>query len=63
MAFYNICSKCGAHLDPGEPCDCESKQEEQSQFFAKRMRVNRKTGQYSLVFDEKEQLYVKTVAN
>lgn len=23
MAFYKICPRCGAHLDPGEPCDCE----------------------------------------
>lgn len=20
--YYKICSKCGAHLDPGEQCDC-----------------------------------------
>ncbi|MEE1085787.1 MAG: hypothetical protein U0L05_01235 [Schaedlerella sp.] len=23
MAFYNKCSVCGAHLDPGETCDCQ----------------------------------------
>ncbi len=24
--MYNryICPECGAHLDPGEPCDCET---------------------------------------
>lgn len=22
MAFYRICPHCGAHLDPGETCDC-----------------------------------------
>lgn len=21
--FYWICPKCGAHLDPGEKCDCD----------------------------------------
>lgn len=21
--YYNICEICGAHLDPGEPCDCQ----------------------------------------
>lgn len=21
--FYRICPICGAHLDPGESCDCE----------------------------------------
>jgi hypothetical protein len=20
--YYHICPKCGAHLDPGERCDC-----------------------------------------
>ncbi len=23
MAFYTVCQKCGAHLDPNEKCDCE----------------------------------------
>lgn len=22
MAIYKICPHCGAHLDPGETCDC-----------------------------------------
>ena len=22
MAYYKICPHCGAHLDPGEVCDC-----------------------------------------
>ncbi len=22
---YRICHKCGAHLDHGEPCDCEDR--------------------------------------
>ena len=22
---YRICQKCGAHLDHGEPCDCEDR--------------------------------------
>lgn len=21
--YYKICQNCGAHLDPGEKCDCE----------------------------------------
>lgn len=25
MPYYNKCVKCGAHLDPGERCDCEEK--------------------------------------
>lgn len=23
MAYYTRCETCGAHLDPGERCDCE----------------------------------------
>ncbi len=23
MSFYKTCPDCGAHLDPGEPCDCK----------------------------------------
>ena len=23
MNYYKVCPHCGAHLDPGEPCDCE----------------------------------------
>lgn len=23
MAFYRVCSRCGAALDPGERCDCQ----------------------------------------
>lgn len=22
MSYYRICKRCGAHLDPGEKCDC-----------------------------------------
>ena len=22
MSYYKICPRCGAHLDPGETCDC-----------------------------------------
>lgn len=23
MSYYNTCPDCGAHLDPGEACDCQ----------------------------------------
>lgn len=26
MAYNKICEMCGAHLDPGERCDCEQKE-------------------------------------
>ncbi len=22
MSYYQVCPNCGAHLDPGEVCDC-----------------------------------------
>lgn len=27
MSIYKVCHKCGAHLDPGEQCSCESIEE------------------------------------
>lgn len=27
---YKICPKCGAHLDHGEPCDCEDRTEREA---------------------------------
>lgn len=26
MAYYKTCDKCGAHLDPGEICDCSQEE-------------------------------------
>ena len=26
--YYIVCPKCGAHLDPGEHCDCRDEREE-----------------------------------
>jgi hypothetical protein len=28
MAKFHECPKCGAHLDPGEHCDCREKNKE-----------------------------------
>ena len=27
-SYYRICPLCGAHLDPGERCDCQEKEED-----------------------------------
>lgn len=27
MSYYKTCPLCGAHLDPGESCDCRDKEE------------------------------------
>lgn len=29
MAMYRTCPECGAHLDPGEQCDCKGKEDEE----------------------------------
>lgn len=29
MPYYKICPECGAHLDPGEKCDCQEEDEEE----------------------------------
>lgn len=63
MAFYSICNKCGANLDPGEHCDCEDRKEKQSEFFAQRMKVNSRTGQYSMVLDGRESQHASKIAN
>lgn len=26
--YFNTCPHCGAHLDPGEPCDCRETEKE-----------------------------------
>ena len=28
--YYRVCPFCGAHLDPGERCDCQEKEEDRS---------------------------------
>ena len=34
MPYYGICCFCGAHLDPGEHCDCQQdKEEHKEQYF------------------------------
>lgn len=44
MAYYNTCPKCGANLDPGEPCDCEV--EEKSDYTMQNVKTDKVTGQY-----------------
>lgn len=56
MAYYNVCSKCGATLDPGESCDCGD-QEEAQQRFPYQVRESPGTGQYSFFWDGKDSPY------
>lgn len=45
MAYYKICPRCGAHLDPGEPCDCELEENKRREFYSKNTKMNVETGQ------------------
>lgn len=29
--YFEVCPRCGAHLDPGEKCDCEEEAQEKSE--------------------------------
>ena len=33
--YFDICEKCGAHLDPGEHCDCRDEKEEHAESLKK----------------------------
>lgn len=35
MCYYRKCPLCGANLDPGESCTCESENQENSQMEEK----------------------------
>lgn len=54
MAYYRVCSCCGANLDPGEPCDCQNEKEqqqkerEQSQKKLVSATITEKNGQLKL---------------
>lgn len=38
MAYYRICERCGARLDPGEPCGCEY--EEMKEYMVRYLDFN-----------------------
>lgn len=59
MAYYDVCPKCGATLDPGEPCDCEDVKQEREEFFAKKIKANPKTGQFTFCLNGKDAGYVE----
>ncbi|KAI4450598.1 hypothetical protein C823_005135 [Eubacterium plexicaudatum ASF492] len=52
MAFYNVCPKCGANLDPNERCDCEETAEKEKkardQLLAMEKGTNQLTFNWSL---------------
>ncbi len=50
MSYFDICPECGAHLDPGEKCDCKEKGKEVEHYYKNYIKVT-PTGQLTLVFD------------
>lgn len=52
MPFYNVCPKCGAHLDPGEKCECETAGWQQEEFFEQHT-VSSGRGQAMFFMDRK----------
>lgn len=49
MAFYKICPKCKAHLDPGEHCDCEEEEKRKEECAEKLFR--KEPGSNQLTFN------------
>lgn len=45
-----VCDKCGAHLDPGEHCDCEVEKEQRKKMVEKLFKPERETGQFVFGF-------------
>lgn len=57
MAYYWTCPNCGSNLDRNEKCDCKERKERKErkkEFFSKRLRMEPRTGQMSLVFEERK---------
>ena len=60
MAYYSTCPDCGAHLDPGEPCDCREEKELER---AKRQSMFSpgKDGQMQMLLTQEVNSYAKMV--
>lgn len=62
MAYYNTCPKCGANLDPGEPCDCMVEKKKREKFYESVTSVTAKTRQLSFSLNNKGVVgYEKTI--
>ena len=49
--YYRPCPYCGAHLDPGEPCDCLEKKKENNKNILAAYRSGR-DGQMEMKLEE-----------
>ena len=52
-----ICSDCGAHLDPGEKCDCKQKEQEKKEFYNRHLKIEPNTRQLRFAFGNGERNY------
>ena len=47
--YYRICPHCGAHLDPGERCDCQDKKREAAPLQRERPQAKVPTGSLAVM--------------
>ena len=52
--YYRICERCGAHLDPGETCDCQWIDEPEMEMCQSRCRRTRGWDEMMSLFDRRE---------
>ena len=60
MAYYNTCPNCGANLDPGEPCDCDTERKHREEFYKSVTRKKSRNGQLLFSFSKEVTGYEKT---
>lgn len=56
MAYYSICPKCQAHLNPNKICDCEREDNSKQAISSKLVGINSKTGQLFFQYDNKAEI-------
>lgn len=54
MSYYNTCPKCGANLDPGEPCDCTKEVRKREDLYRSVTKETSQTGQLSFSLNSRE---------
>lgn len=59
MAYYHICQKCGAYLDPNEKCDCESVEVQKQRFYQNNLVTDSGSGQMFFNLNSMEDSYEK----
>lgn len=47
MAYFHTCSLCGAHLDPGERCDCEEQKKPPTEVAIPQTAGNQRMANYN----------------